>query len=170
MRFASFSTVSLFAVVAASGCAGARWTVNDTRPVLALTVAPADVQGMANPKVVALERVALINELRAHGYVIVDEDAAGTPGVARVALSFHGTEVSDAQMHAPDDSRHHIYNDLRYSFVAYKVKLDVTAADGRVVASGTGEANGDPSAVMKGLTHRLVTDVPALRPRAFATR
>ena len=163
-------SLSFFAVVAASGCAGARWTVADTHPVVAVAVAPAETHGAANAKVAAAQRQALIATLRARGYSIVEDNGRALPGTARIALRFDGHTVSDAQMHAPDDVRHNIYNDLSYSFVAYKVRLDVTTADGSKMAEGAGEANGDPSGVMKKLTERLVTDVPPSRTDTFAKR
>jgi hypothetical protein len=170
MRLASFSTASLFAVAAASGCAGANWTVADSHPVAAIAVAPAEVHGLASPKVAAHQRLALINELRARGYAIVEDKGQAQPGVARVALRFDGAGVSDKQMHGPDDVRHGIVNDLSYYFVAYKVRLDVVESDGRVVAQGAAEANQDPSAVMKKLTEKLVSDMPPWRGATVATR
>ena len=47
-------SLSLFAVVAASGCAGARWTVADSHPVVAVAVAPAELHGAASAKVARL--------------------------------------------------------------------------------------------------------------------
>ena len=163
-------SLSLFAVVAASGCAGARWTVADSRPVIAVAVGPAETHGAADATVAAAQRQALIEALRVRGYSIVDDGDRALPGVARIALSFDGARVSDAQMHAPDDKRHNIYNDLSYSFVAYKVRLEIIGADGSKLAEGAGEANGDPSGVMKKLTERLVNDVPPSRTDTFAKR
>ena len=40
--------LSLLALVAASGCAGTRWSVVDARPLIAVAVAPAEVDGPAD--------------------------------------------------------------------------------------------------------------------------
>ena len=66
----------------------------------------------------------------------------------------------DSKLHAPDDPRHQIFNDLHYQFVDYHVHLDVVDAAGRVVVCGTASADRDPESAMNELTARLVRDVP----------
>jgi hypothetical protein len=150
--------LSLFALVAASGCAGARWSVVDARPLVAITVAPAEIHGPVDAELVAQRRGTLIGELRAHGYQVLD---AAAPGVPMLKLAVSGSVVTDAQLHAPDDPRHRIFNDLHYAFVAYTVHLDVVDGAGRVMVCGSASSNHDPATAVAELTARLVRDVPA---------
>ena len=158
--------LSLFALVAASGCAGARWSVVDARPLVAVAVAPAEIHGPVDKLLVARRRAALIGELRAHGYQIAD---AAAPGVPTLALKVDGRIVDASQLHAPDDPRHNIYNDLRYQFIAYTVHLDVGDGNGHLVACGSASANVDPATAVAALTARLVHDLPAA-PSTYAVR
>ena len=77
--------------------------------------------------------------------------------------------VDDSQLHAPDDPRHHIFNDLHYQFVAYTVHLDVVDGAGRIVACGSATSNADPEGAVAELTARLVRDMPAAAA-AYAAR
>lgn len=154
MRVAS---LSLFALIAASGCAGSRWSVVDSRPLLAVAVAPAELHGPVDAALVDARRAAMIGELRANGYQVLE---SATPGVATLTMKIEGTLVSDEQMHAPDDSRHHIFNDLHYAFVDYKVHIDVIDAGGHIVVCGSASADRDPEGAFHELTAHLVHDVP----------
>jgi hypothetical protein len=157
MRVASLS-LSLFALVFVSGCAGARWSVTDHRPLMAVTVAPAEIHGTVDGALVARRRAAMIGELRAHGYQVLEAAAAGVPSLT---LKVQGRLVDDAQLHAPDDVAHGIRNDLRYQFVAYEIHLDLVDAAGRVVVCGSASSNQDPEGALGELTARLLRDVPA---------
>jgi hypothetical protein len=166
MRLASLSIVALLA----PGCVSARWTVADRRPLQTVVVRPAEVAGDADPVLVAQRRAALIDSLRARGYDAVDggEDTNGLP---YLKLAIDGKRLTDDQLHAPDDARHHIYNDLHYQFVVYKVALTVVAADGKLVARGQAEADSDPAPAMRALALKLFEDVPPSAPRhAVAAR
>jgi hypothetical protein len=163
MRLAS---LSLFALVAVTGCAGTRWAVADSSPLLAVTVAPAEVQGPVDRVLVAKRRATLIAELRAHGYQVLETPAAGVP---LLTLTFDGAIVDDSKLHAADDPRHHIYNDLHYQFVAYTVQLNLVDATGHVVVRGTASSDADPRAAVAELTANLVRDVPAVAS-TYATR
>jgi hypothetical protein len=155
MRFAS---LSLFVVIAGSGCASSRWSVVDARPLVAVTVAPAEVHGPVDRVLVEQRRATMIGELRAHGYQVLETAA---PGVPTLTMKVDGTLIEDSQLHAPDDVRHGIYNDLHYQFVAYKVHLDLVDAAGHVVVCGTASSNQDLANAVAELTARLVRDVPA---------
>lgn len=150
--------LSFLALVAASGCAGTRWSVVDARPLVAITVAPAEIHGPVDSLLVAQRRGTLIGELRAHGYQVLD---AAAPGVPTLKMKVEGNVVTDAQLHAPDDARHHIFNDLHYQFVAYTVHLDVVDGGGRVLVCGSATSNADPATAVAELTAHLVHDVPA---------
>ena len=163
MRFTSLS-LSLLSLVA--GCAGTRWSVVDARPLLAVAVAPAEVQGPVDRVLVAQRRGTLIGELRAHGYQVLETAA---PGVPTLTMKIEGTLVDDSKFHAPDDPRHHIYNDLHYSFVEYRVHVDIVDAGGRVVVCGSASSNADPAAAVAELTANLVRDVPPVSS-TYATR
>jgi hypothetical protein len=155
MRLAS---LPLFVLVFGSGCASARWSVVDARPLVAVTVAPIEVHGPVDRVLVAQRRAAMIGELRARGYQVLEAPA---PGVPTLTMKVDGTIVDDWQMHAPDDPPHGIYNTLRYRFVAYKIRLDLVDAGGRVVVCGSASSNQDPAAAVAELTALLVRDVPA---------
>jgi hypothetical protein len=163
MRLAS---LSLLALVSASGCAATRWAVADTSPLYAVTVAPAEVQGPVDRVLVAKRRAVFIGELRAHGYQVLETPAAGVP---LLTMTFAGALVDDAKLHAPDDPRHHIYNDLHYQFVAYTVELALVDATGHLVVRGVASSNVDPGAAVAELTANLVRDVPAVAA-TYATR
>ena len=161
-------SASLFVTaLLASGCAGARWSIASTRPVATVVVAPARVVGTCNPKVVVAQRNTLIANLRARGYDVVDGE--GKPGLPRVQLTFAGKLIDDSMMHAPDDDRHHIYNDLHYVFTAYQVNLDLVDGNGQVVAHGLAESDGDPAKAVRALTARFVHDIPPVSA-ALASR
>jgi hypothetical protein len=161
MRVASLSlSLSLLATAALSGCAGARWSVVDSRPLIAVHVAPAELHGAVDGELVAQRRATFIGDLRAHGYQVLD---APTPGVPTLTMKVDGTLIDDAKLHAPDDARHHIYNDLHYQFVAYQVHLDVVDAAGHIVVCGSASADQDPQKAMATLATRLVRDVPAAK-------
>ncbi|MCU1278509.1 MAG: hypothetical protein JWM53_2055 [bacterium] len=163
MRLAS---LSLFVVIAGSGCAGSRWSVVDSRPLLAVTVAPAELQGPVDRMLVAQRRATMIGELRARGYQVLDHAVAGVP---TLTMKIEGTLIEDSQLHAPDDPRHHIINDLHYQFIAYKVHLDVVDSGGHVVVCGSASSNQDPAGAVAELTAHLVRDVPAAAA-TFAAR
>jgi hypothetical protein len=159
-------SLSLLALVTASGCAGTSWAVADPSPLVAVTVAPAVVDGPVDHVLVAKRRASMIGELRAHGYHVLETAAAGVP---LLTMTFQGALVDDSKLHAPDDPRHHIYNDLHYQFVEYMVRLDLVDATGHVVVHGTPTANGDPASAVAELTAHLVRDVPAVAS-TYATR
>ena len=152
-----FSSLSFFCLVAASGCAGTRWSVVDARPLVAISLAPAELHGPVDAELVAERRATMVGELRAHGYQVLD---ARAPGVPTLTMKVDGTLVDDSKLHAPDDPRHHIYNDLHYQFVAYAVHLDVVDGTGHIVVCGSATANQDPASAIAELTARLVRDVP----------
>ena len=151
-------SLSLLVIVAGSGCAGSRWSVVDARPLVAVTVAPAELHGPVDRLLVAQRRGAMLGELRARGYQVLEAAAAGVP---TLTVKFEGTLVDDSQLHAPDDARHGIRNDLHYQFVSYQVHLDVVDASGRIVVCGSASSNQDPEGAVAELTARLVHDVPA---------
>jgi hypothetical protein len=163
MRLAS---LSLFALAAASGCAGTRWSVVDSRPLAVLAVAPAELHGPVDRVLIAQRRATMIGELRAHGYQIV---AAPAAGAATLTMKIEGTMIRDSQLHAPDDARHGIFNDLHYQFVVYAVHLDVVDDTGHIVVCGSASANGDPATAVAELTARLERDVPAAAPASAST-
>ncbi len=154
MRLAPLSLLSL---VAASGCAGTRWSVVDARPLVAVSVAAVETRGPVDRTLVAERHQGLVNELRAHGYAVLDQPA---PGVPTLTMKVAGELVDDSRLHAPDDPRHHIYNDLHYQFVAYDVHVDVTNAFGKIVVCGSAKSNQDPAGAVDELVARLVHDVP----------
>jgi len=157
---------SLFLVMTASGCAATRWSVVDARPLVAVNVAPVELRGAVDRVLVAQRRAAMIGELRAHGYQVLETPA---PGVPTLTMKVEGTIVDDSKLHAPDDPRHHIFNDLHYWFVEYAVRFDLVDGSGRVVASGSASASGDPATAVAALTSRFERDLPAAPP-AFAAR
>lgn len=150
--------LSLFSLVAGSGCAGSRWSVVDSRPLLAVTVAPAELHGPVDRMLVAQRRAAMIGELRAHGYQVLEQAVAGVP---TLTMKIDGTLIDDSQLHAPDDARHGIINDLHYQFIAYKVHLDLVDASGHVAVCGSASSNQDPEGAVAELTAHLVRDIPA---------
>jgi hypothetical protein len=154
MRLGSFA---LLCAVVASGCAGARWSVADSTPILAVTMAPAELHGPVDRALVAQRRTAMIGELRAHGYQVLENSA---PGVPLLAMTIEGTMIDDSQLHAPDDPRHHIYNDLHYRFVGYNVHIDVIDSGGHVIVCGRASADRDPAGAMSELVAHLLHDVP----------
>src|SRR5207253_1540949 len=97
----------------------------------------------AEPRLVAARRAALVESLRARGYDTIDA-GKDAPGVPRLLLDVDGRLVDDTMMHAPDDERRHIVNDLHYHFVIYHVGVTVIDGDGALVARGTAEADRDP--------------------------
>ena len=153
-----FSWLSLSVLVAMSGCASSRWSFVATRPLAAITVAPAEMHGPVDRVIVAQRRATLIGVLRARGYRVLDNPA---PGVPTLTIRFEGKMIDDSQLHAPDDARHGIYNDLHYQFVAYRVQLDVVDGSGHPVASGSASSDQDPEGAVTELTALLVRDVPA---------
>ena len=158
--------LSLIALVAVSGCAGTRWSVTGAHPLIAVAVPPAEVGGFVDAHLVAERRSVMIGELRARGYQVLGTAPAGVP---TLRLKIEGRLVDDSLLHAPDDPRHNIYNDLHYRFVAYSVHLDVVDGGGRILACGHASSNGDPEAAVAELTARLVRDLPAA-PSAYAAR
>jgi hypothetical protein len=154
MRVASLSLLSL---VAASGCAGARWSVVDARPLQAITVGPAEVDGPVDVALVQRRRSEMIAALRARGYAVLADQA---PGVPSLTMTVKGELVDDSRLHAPDDRSHHIYNDLHYQFVAYDVHVDVVNAAGKILACGNAQASQDPARAMTTLTALIARDVP----------
>lgn len=155
MRLASLSLLSLAAI--GSGCAGARWSVVDSHPLLAVTVAPAELHGPVDRALVGKRRNTMIGELRARGYQVLETAA---PGVPTLTMKIDGKLIDDSQLHAPDDPRHGVYNTLRYQFVAYSVRLDLVDGGGHVMASGSASSNQDPEGAVAELIAHLVRDVP----------
>jgi hypothetical protein len=155
MRLAS---LSLFVIIAASGCASSRWSVVDARPLVAVTMAPAEIHGPVDRVLVAQRRATMVGELRARGYQVLDQPAAGVP---TLTMKIEGTLFDDSQFHAPDDTRHRIVNDLHYQFIAYKVHVDIVDAAGHIIVCGSASSNEDPAQAVAELTARLVRDVPA---------
>jgi hypothetical protein len=162
----SFSLLSLVAVFSASGCAATRWSVVDARPLMAITVAPVEMHGAVDVVLVEQRRATMIGDLRAHGYQVLD---FASPGVPTLTMKVEGTLIDDSKLHAPDDSRHHIINDLHYQFVEYAVHVDLVDGGGRTVVCGRASANNDPATAVADLTARLERDVPAA-PSTYATR
>lgn len=162
----SLRLASLFALATASGCAATSWSVVDAHPLMAVTVAPAEIGGPVDRVLVAQRRATMIGELRAHGYQVLEAPAAGVP---TLTMKVEGTLVDDSKLHAPDDARHRIFNDLHYSFVTYAVHLDVVDGGGRTVACGRASSDGDPATAVAALTSRLLRDVPAASS-TFASR
>jgi hypothetical protein len=159
MRLSSLSlSVSLFGLVFVSGCAGTRWSVVDSRPLVAVTVAPAEIHGPVDRVLVAQRRASMIGELKARGYQVLEDK---TPGVPTLTMKVDGKLIDDSQMHAADDPNHGIYNTLRYQFVAYEVHLDLVDAGGHVVVCGSASSNQDPEGAVAELTANLVRDIPA---------
>ncbi|MGZ3429938.1 MAG: hypothetical protein ACXVCV_24980 [Polyangia bacterium] len=153
-------------LIAASGCAGTRWSVVEARPLMAIAVAPAELGGRVDKLLVAQRRAAMIGQLRARGYQVLDK---APPGVPTLTMKVDGRIVDDSQLHAPDDPRHNIYNDLHYQFVAYTVHLDVVDGGGHIVACGSASSNMDPATAVAELTAHLVHDLPAA-PSTYAAR
>ena len=154
-----FTSLSLLLLALAPACANTRWSVAAPRPIAAIAVAPAEIAGAANPKLVAQRRSALITALRARGYQVFD-GADATDGVPQLTLKVGGSLIDDSQLHAPDDERHHIYNELHYQFVVYQVQLALSDAGGRVLAHGSAQADRDPQDALESLTARMVQDLP----------
>jgi hypothetical protein len=149
-------------IVAASGCVSARWSLESPRTVSTLAVAPVATAGLADPKLAIARRASLVASLRARGYLVRDP----APGVPLLSLTLSGRGISDAQMHAPDDPRHNIENDLHYFFVAYHVDVTVHDGDGRLLAHGSADSDQDPAPALRVLELRLAGDLP---PRAGAS-
>lgn len=150
--------LSLFALVAVSGCAGARWSVVEARPLMAVAIAPAELVGPVDKLLIMQRRAAMISQLRARGYQVLDRAA---PGIPILTMKVDGRIVDDSQFHAPDDLRHNIYNDLHYQFVVYTVHVDIVDGSGRIVACGSASSNMDPAPAVAELTAHLVRDLPA---------
>lgn len=149
--------LSFLSLAAASGCAGARWSVSDARPLVAISVAPTEVHGPVDVALVATRRAEMMKELRARGYAILEQAA---PGVPQLKMKVQGELVDDSRLHAPDDPRHHIINDLHYQFVAYDVYVDVVNGAGKIIVCGSAQATQDPARAMTALTTLFVRDVP----------
>ncbi|HXU71858.1 MAG TPA: hypothetical protein VN947_21135 [Polyangia bacterium] len=160
-----FGSLALFTLVAVSGCAGTRWSVVDTHPLLAVRFAPAELHGTVDALLVEHGRAAMAEELRARGYQVLDAPSAGVP---TLTMKIEGALVDDAQMHAPDDARHNMFNDLHYRFIDYKVHIDVVDAGGRILVCGSASAPRDPENAMNELTAHLVRDIPPATPRLAA--
>jgi hypothetical protein len=125
------------------------------------------VSGDADQTLVASRRQALIESLRARGYDAIDgfDEPEGVP---RVLLSFEGRRLTDEEMHAPDDVRHRIVNNLHYSFIVYEVGLTVIDQSGGMVAKGHAESDRDPAPALRALAMKMFEDVPPL-PTAHAS-
>jgi hypothetical protein len=160
------SLIPCFAVFA-SGCVSASWSVDrgTARPLTTIAVAPVELSGEADPRVAATRRAGLVESLRARGYDVRDE----APGIPLLKIKLSGKGVSDAQMHAPDDRRHGIENDLHYYFVAYHVDAELTFGD-HVVAMGSAESNQDPAPALRALALHLFNDLPPSLPTTMASR
>ena len=150
--------LTLLCTLAASGCAGTHWSVVDSRPLMAVTVAPAELHGPLDRTLVTARRYQMIDELRAHGYQVLE---AAAPGVPTLTMKIEGALITDSALHAPDDPRHNIYNDLHYAFVDYKVHIDLVDAGGRIVVCGSASSDHDPEGALTTLTAHLVRDVPS---------
>lgn len=152
--------LSVLAVLA-PGCVSARWMVSQPQPraLSTVVVCPAHVSGDADPTMVESRRKALIDSLRARGYDAIDgfDEPEGVP---KVMLDFAGRRITDEEMHAPDDTRHRIINNLHYSFVVYQVGLTVLDQSGGVVAKGHAEADRDPAPALRALAMKMFEDVP----------
>jgi hypothetical protein len=160
------SSVLPWLTILASGCVSASWSIDrSARPVTAIAVAPIEIAGDADPNVASARRDSLVDSLRARGYDVRDE----APGIPVVKLKLTGKGVSDLQMHAPDDRRHHIENDLHYYFVAYHVELEVSDGN-RIVATGAADSNQDPAPALRALAGHLYTDVPPSSTGNIASR
>jgi hypothetical protein len=155
MRLIPLSVLAMLA----PGCVSARWVVAQNRALSTVVVCPARVSGDADAALVATRRQALIASLRARGYDAIDgiDDESDVP---RVMLDVDGERITDEQRHAPDDTRHHIVNNLHYSFVVYKVGLTVLDQAGGVVARGRAEADRDPGPAVRALAMKMFEDVP----------
>jgi hypothetical protein len=154
-------------VFVASGCVSASWSIDrhGARSLSAVAVAAVELAGDAEPKLADTGRDGLIDSLRARGYAVEDE----RPGVPLLKIRLSGKRVSDDQMHAPDDRRHNMTNDLHYSFVVYHVELELV--DGaNIVARGSANSDIDPAAALRVLSQRLFSDVPPRGGDALASR
>lgn len=158
-------SLALFALVAVSGCAGTRWSVVDSHPLVAVRFAPAELHGPVDALLVAHGRAAMAEELRARGYQVLDVAA---PGVPTLTMKIDGALVDDSQMHAPDDARHNMFNDLHYRFIDYKVHIDVVDAGGHILVCGSASAPRDPESAMNELTAHFVRDIPPAGARLAA--
>ena len=150
--------LSVLAVLA-PGCVSARWTVAQRSTLSTVVVCPARVSGDADSTLVAARRKALIDSLRARGYDAID-GIVEPSDVPRVVLDVDGRRITDEELHAPDDTRRHIVNNLHYSFVVYQVGLTVLDQGGGVVAKGRAEADRDPGPAVRALAMKLFEDVP----------
>lgn len=156
-RSLTLFSLSLFALAAVSGCASARWSVVDARPLPAVVVAPVELHGPVDRVLVGQRRATMIGALRAHGYQVLEAPTAGMP---TLTMKVEGTLLDDSKMHAPDDARHHIFNDLTYAFVVYSVHVDILDGNGHIVVCGSASSDADPAGALARLTERLVRDVP----------
>ncbi len=154
MRLLPLSLVAMLA----PGCVSARWTVTAQRTLPMVAVGPAQVSGACDLQLVQARRGALIESLRKRGYDVYEGD--DTRSMAHVSLTVKGTIIDDSQMHAPDDSRHHIVNDLHYQFVSYRVAVTVVDHDGAMLAQGSAEADRDPGPALKVLALKMFEDTP----------
>lgn len=154
--------------VAAVGCSETRWTTTAARPLPALVVTSPKLSGTVDPALVQQRQQALVASLRQRGYDVFESDDA--KGLPRIEVSFAGDMIDDSQMHAPDDARHHIRNNLYYHFVAYHVGFTVVGADGRVVAQGSAESDRDPAGAIRALEHKLFADVPPAAETSTPTK
>ena len=166
MRLLPLSLVAMLA----PGCVSARWTVTAQRALPMVAVGPAEVSGACDLKLVQARREALIDSLRKRGYDVFEND--DTRPMPHLTLAVKGTIVDDSQMHAPDDPRHHIVNDLHYQFVSYRVAVTVVDHDGAMLAQGSAEADRDPGPALRVLALKMFEDVPPAQPaqRAVAAR
>jgi hypothetical protein len=166
MRLLPLSLVAMLA----PGCVSARWTVTEQRALPMVAVGPAQVSGACDLKLVQTRREALIESLRKRGYEVFEGD--DTRAMAHVTLTVKGTIIDDSQMHAPDDARHHIVNDLHYQFVSYRVAVTVVDHDGAMLAQGSAEADRDPGPALRVLALKMFEDTPPTQPanRAVAAR
>lgn len=153
-----FAATLAVAGCALAGCATTQWNAGAPHAVVTLAVAPAFVDGGCDAKEAVAGRARLIAELRRHGYTVVDGAANDVP---MLQLTFAGHVVTDAAMHAPDDPRHQIANDLHYAFTRYAVDL-VIVEHGQLVARGRAESDRDPSPAVAALMSHVVRDVPPM--------
>ena len=72
-------------------------------------------------------------------------------------------------MHAPDDRRHNMTNDLHYTFVVYHVEIELVDG-GNVVAMGSANSDVDPAPALRALSQRLFSDVPPRGGDSVASR
>jgi hypothetical protein len=158
MRLLPLSLVAMLA----PGCVSARWTVTTPRALPMVAVDPAEVSGACDLKLVQTRRAALIESLRKRGYDVFENDDARP--MPHLSLAVKGTIIDDSQMHAPDDPRHHIVNDLHYQFVSYRVAVKVVGQDGAMLVEGSAVADRDPGPALRVLALKMFEDVPPTQP------